>query len=327
MTTKIAARKLTLALVATACLAFAFPTLAQQSYPNKPIRLVVPFPPGGPADTLGRILAQNFTESLGQAVVVDNKPGASTIIGADFVAKSAPDGYTLLLAIDSTLTMNQALFTKLPYDPLKDFTPIGLVAEVPTMIAVNASFPAKTLGELLAMAKKSPGEVQFAHGAVTMHAAGELLNQMAGVKMTPVQYKGGGTTIMAVMGGEIPVTIESASGVIANLKTGRVRALAVAGPTRLRAAPDIPTASEAGVPGFNVAVWQSLVAPAGTPRPIINRLNAELKRILALPATREKLETAGMLPLTSTPEEMTSFVQTETKKWGTLIKDIGLKVN
>ena len=327
MTTKISTRKFTLALAATAYLAFAFPALAQQAYPNKPIRLVVPFPPGGPADTLGRILAQNFTESLGQAVVVDNKPGASTIIGADFVAKSAPDGYTLLLAIDSTLTMNQSLFTKLPYDPVKDFAPIGLVAEVPTMIAVNAAFPAKTLGQLLAMAKKSPGEIQFAHGAVTMQAAGELLNQMAGVKMTPVQYKGGGTTIMAVMGGEIPVTIESASGVIANLKTGRVRALAVAGPNRLRAAPDIPTASEAGVPGFNVAVWQSLVAPAGTPRPIIDRLNAQLKRLLALPATREKLEIAGMLPLTSTPEEMTTFVQAETKKWGGLIKEIGLKIN
>ena len=327
MTTKITKRKLALAMAAVTCLAFSLPALAQQAYPNKPIRLVVPFPPGGPADTLGRIIAQNLTETMGQAVVVDNKPGASTIIGADFVAKSQPDGYTLLLAIDSTLTMNQALFTKLPYDPIKDFSPISLVAEVPTMIAVNAAFPANTLGQLLAMAKKSPGEIQFATGTVTMQAAGELLNKMAGVKMVPVQYKGGGTTILAVMGGEIPVTIESAAGIIANLKTGRVRALAVAGPSRLRAAPDIPTASEAGVPGFNVAVWQSLVAPAGTPRPIIDRLNAELKRAMALPATREKLETAGMQPLVSTPEELAAYVQTETKKWGTLIKDIGLKVN
>ncbi|MDB5849353.1 MAG: transporter substrate-binding protein [Rhodoferax sp.] len=312
----------------TACLALAMPAAAQPApYPNKPIRLVVPFPPGGPADTLGRVIAQSLTESLGQAVMVDNKPGASTIIGADFVAKSAPDGYTLLLAIDATLTMNKALFTKLPYDPDKDFAPIGLVAEVPTMIAVNAAFPATTLAQLLDMARQRPGEIQFATGAVTMQAAGELLNQMASVKMVPVQYKGGGTTIMAVMGGEIPVTIESAAGVIANLKTGRVRALAVAGPTRLRAAPDVPTASEAGVPGFNVPVWQSLVAPAGTPRPIIDRLNAELQRTLALPATREKLETAGMLPRPSTPEELALYIQSETRKWGTLIKDIGLKIN
>jgi tripartite-type tricarboxylate transporter receptor subunit TctC len=308
------------------CLAFVLPAAAQP-YPSKPIRLVVPFPPGGPADTLGRIIAQNLSVSLGQAVMVDNKPGASTIIGADFVAKSPPDGYTLLLAIDSTLTMNQALFTKLPYDPARDFAPIGLVAEVPTMIAVGAAFPATTLAQLLDIARKSPGEIQFAAGAVTMQAAGELLNQMAGIKMVPVQYKGGGTTILAVMGGEIPVTIESAAGVIANLKTGRVRALAVAGPSRLRAAPDIPTASEAGVPGFNVPVWQSLVAPAGTPRPIIDRLNAELRRALTLPATREKLETAGMLPRPSTPEELGLYMQSETKKWGTLIKDIGLKIN
>ena len=218
----------TLALGFTACLALALPAAAQQApYPSKPIRLVVPFPAGGPADTLGRLIAQNLSRSMGQTVIVDNKPGASTIIGADLVAKAPPDGYTLLLAIDSTLTMNQALFTKLPYDPAKDFAPIGLVAEVPTMIAVNAAFPAKTLSELLDMARKSPGEIHFAIGAVTMQAAGELLNKMAGVKMIPVQYKGGGTTIMAVMGGEIPVTIESAAGVIANLKTGRVRALAL----------------------------------------------------------------------------------------------------
>ena len=317
-----------LAMSFAACIAFALPVSAQPIlYPSKPIRLVVPFPPGGPADTLGRIIAQNMSESLGQTVMVDNKPGASTIIGADFVAKSPPDGYTLLLAIDSTLTMNQALFTKLPYDPVKDFAPVGLVAEVPTMIAVNAAFPATTLAQLLDIARKSPGEIQFATGTVTMQAAGELLNRMAGVKMVPVQYKGGSTTIMAVMGGELPMTIESAAGVIANLKSGRLRALAVAGPSRLRAAPDVPTASEAGVPGFNVPVWQSLVAPAGTPRPIIDRLNAELRRALALPATREKLETAGMLPRPSTPEELGIYMQTETKKWGTLIKDIGLKIN
>ncbi|MDB5966023.1 MAG: tripartite tricarboxylate transporter substrate binding protein [Polaromonas sp.] len=315
------------ALLFAACLAL--PVVAQQApaYPTKPIRLVVPFPPGGPADILGRIVAQGLTETLGQSVIVDNKGGASTIIGADLVAKAPPDGYTLLLAIDATLTMNQALFSKLPYDPIKDFAPIGLVAEVPTMIAVNANYPAQNLAQLLDMARQKPGDVQFAAGAVTMQAAGEWLNKLAGTKMVPVQYKGGSTTILALMGGEIPVTIESAAAVIPNLKTGKVRALAVAGPARLRAAPQIPTAAEAGVPGFNAAVWQSLVAPAGTPRPIIDRLNRDLRKIMETPAMRDKLEIAGMQPLTSSPEELEKHIQTETKKWGEIIRDVGLKIN
>lgn len=311
----------------SSCLAF--PALAQQTpaYPTKPIRLIVPFLPGGPGDILGRIVAQGLTESLGQSVIVENRPGAGSVIGADLAAKAQPDGYTLLLAMDATLTMNQALFTKLPYDPIKDFAPIGLVAEVPTIIAVNANFPAQNLTQLLEIARQKPGEVQFAAGAVTMQVAGEWLNKLAGTKMVPVQYKGGSSSILAVMGGEIPVTIESAAGVIPNLKTGRVRALAVAGPSRLRAAPDIPTAAEAGVPGFNAAVWQSLVAPAGTPRHIIERLSRELKKVMEAPATRDRLQVVGMQPLTSSPEELEKFIQTETKKWGLIIKDVGLKLN
>lgn len=311
----------------SSCLAF--PALAQQTpaYPTKPIRLIVPFLPGGPGDILGRVVAQGLTESLGQSVIVENRPGAGSVIGADLAAKAQPDGYTLLLAMDATLTMNQALFTKLPYDPIKDFAPIGLVAEVPTIIAVNANFPAQNLTQLLEIARQKPGEVQFAAGAVTMQVAGEWLNKLAGTKMVPVQYKGGSSSILAVMGGEIPVTIESAAGVIPNLKTGRVRALAVAGPSRLRAAPDIPTAAEAGVPGFNAAVWQSLVAPAGTPRHIIDRLNRELKKVMEAPATRDRLGVVGMQPLTSSPEELEKFIQTETRKWGQIIKDVGLKLN
>lgn len=315
------------AFLLSSCLAF--PALAQQTpaYPTKPIRLIVPFLPGGPGDILGRIVAQGLTESLGQSVIVENRPGAGSVIGADLAAKALPDGYTLLLAMDATLTMNQALFAKLPYDPIKDFAPIGLVAEVPTIIAVNANFPAQNLTQLLEIARQKPGEVQFAAGAVTMQVAGEWLNKLAGTKMVPVQYKGGSSSILAVMGGEIPVTIESAAGVIPNLKTGRVRALAVAGPSRLRAAPDIPTAAEAGVPGFNAAVWQSLVAPAGTPRHIIDRLNRELKKVMEAPATRDRLGVVGMQPLTSSPEELEKFIQTETKKWGQIIKDVGLKLN
>ena len=306
-----------------------FQTLSAQTaqYPSKPIRLVVPFPAGGPADILGRLIAQNLSESLGQPVIVDNKGGANTVIGADLVAKAPADGYTLLLAIDSTLAMNPSLYSKLPYDPVKDFSPISLVAEVPCIIAVNPSFPAANLKQLLDIARRKPGEINFAQGTITMHAGGELLNQMAGVKMIPVAYKGGGTSIIAVMGGEVPVTMEAAATVLPNMRAGKVRALAVMGNRRLRAAPEIPTVSEAGVPGYNVAVWQSMVAPAGTPRVVIDRLNTELKKIMEQPAVRERLEKVGLEPLTSSPEELGKFIQAETVKWSKVIKDIGLKID
>lgn len=318
---------LLLRLVAIAVLgmAVAVPGFAQ-TYPSRSIRLLVPFPPGGPADILGRLIAQKMSEGLGQQVIVDNRPGANTVIAAELAARAAPDGYTVLMAIDSTLAMNPSLYTKLSYDPVKDFAPVALIAIVPAVLAANNSFPANTVQELVALAKAKPGELNFAAGTITMHVGGELFNKMTGTKMVPVFYKGGNTSIIALMGGEIPLSFEGAATVLPNWRSGKVKILGVMGARRLPQAPELPTIAESGVPGYDVSVWQSIVVPAGTPRDIVNRLNAELTRIMKLPETRERLTAAGIEPATSTPEELAAFMRSETAKWGQVIRDIGLKI-
>jgi tripartite-type tricarboxylate transporter receptor subunit TctC len=306
-------------------LGFAGSALAQ-AFPNKPIRLIVPFPPGGPADVLARILAQKMSEGFGQQVVVDNRPGGNTIIGADLAAKSPADGYTMLMAIDSTLTMNPALYTKLPYDPIKDFEPVSLIAIVPSMLVANLNAPFNTVPELIAYSKANPGKVMFGSGTIAMQLAGELFNNMTGTKMQNVPYKGGNTTITALMGGEVPVIFEGISTALTNWKAGKVKALGAMGAKRLPQAPELATVSEAGVPGYEAQVWQSVVVPAGTPRDVIAKLNAEVVRVMRLPDTRERLSAAGIEPVGSTPEELGSFVRSETAKWGKIIKEIGLKI-
>lgn len=298
-----------------------------QSYPTKSIRLVVPFPPGGgPADILGRTIAQRMSENFGQQVIVDNKPGANTIIGANAVAKAPPDGHTLLMAIDSTLTMNPTLYSKLPYDPLKDFDPVSLIAIVPTMLVVNKDVPVNNVQELIALAKSKPGQIMFGTGTIATHLAGELFNNMAGTKMINVPYKGASGSIKAVIGGEVPVSFSGVSTALVNWKAGRVKVLAAMGAKRLPQAPQVPTVAESGVPGYEAQVWQSIVVPAGTPREIITKLNAELTRIMKLPETRERLSSFGIEPASSTPEELAVFIRSETAKWTKIIKHIGLKV-
>jgi len=298
-----------------------------QSYPIRPIRLVVPFPPGGgPADILGRAIAQKMSENFGQQVIVDNKPGANTIIGAETVAKAPPDGYTLLMAIDSTLTMNPTLYRKLPYDPLKDFDPVSLIAIVPTMLVVNKDVPVNNVRELITLAKSKPGQIMFGTGTIATHLAGELFNSMTGTKMVNVPYKGASGSITAVIAGDVPVSFSGVSTALVNWKAGRVKVLAAMGATRLPQAPDVPTVAEAGVPGYEAQVWQSIVVPAGTPREIVVKLNTELTRIMKLPETRERLSKVGIEPTSSTPEELAAFIRSETAKWSKIIKDIGLKV-
>jgi len=316
-------RFLALALFALSVAGAAF----AQSYPSRAIRLVVPFPPGGgPADILGRAIAQKMSERFGQQVIVDNKPGANTIIGAEAVAKAPPDGYTLLMAIDSTLTMNPTLYRKLPYDPLKDFDPVSLIANVPTMLVVNKDVPVNNVRELIALAKSKPGQIMFGTGTLATHLAGELFNSMAGTKMINVPYKGASGSIAAIIAGEVPVSFSGVSTALVNWKAGRVKVLAAMGATRLPQAPEVPTVAEAGVPGYEAQVWQSIVVPAGTPREIIAKLNAELTRIMKLADTRERLSVVGIEPTSSTPEELAAFIQSETAKWSRIIKDIGLKV-
>jgi len=297
-----------------------------QSYPAKPIRLVVPFPPGGAADLLGRVVSQRMGESFGQQVIVENRPGANTIIGAEAVAKSAPNGYTLLEAIDSTLSMNPALYAKLPYDPLKDFEPISLIALVPNILVVGNAVPANSMQELIALAKSKPGEVMYSAGTITVHLGGELLNQMAGMRMVAVPYKGGNTAITALLTGEIHVALTAASNVVPLWKSGKLRALATMSGKRLPQFPELPTIAESGVPGYDVVIWQSIVAPAGTPREIVGKLNAELTRIMKLADTRERLNGAGLEPAYSTPEELGAFIRSESARWGKIIRDIGMKM-
>jgi tripartite-type tricarboxylate transporter receptor subunit TctC len=298
-----------------------------QSYPSRAIRLVVPFPPGGgPADILARIIAQKMSESFGQQVIVDNKPGANTIIGAEAVAKAPPDGYTLLMAIDSTLTMNPTLYSKLPYDPIRDFDPVSLIAIVPTMLVVNKDVPVNNVRELIALAKSRPGQIMMGSGTVATHLAGELFNSMAGTRMINVPYKGASGSMTAIIAGEVPVSFSGVSTALVNWKAGRVKVLAAMGATRLPQAPEVPTVAESGVPGYEAQVWQSIVVPAGTPREIIARLNAELTRIMKLPEARERLSVVGIEPAGSTPEELAAFIRSETAKWSRIIKDIGLKV-
>lgn len=297
-----------------------------QAYPNRAIRLLVPFPPGGPADILGRIIGQKMSESFGQQVIIDNRPGGNTIIAAEAAAKSAPDGYTVLMAIDSTLTMNPALYTKLPYDPIRDFDPVSLIAIVPSMLVANINFPVNNVQELIAMAKAKPGQIMFGSGTIAMQLAGELFNSMAGTKLTNVPYKGGATTITGLMSGDVPVLFEGISTALTNWKAGKVKAIAAMGAKRLPQAPDLPTVAEQGVPGYEAQVWQSVVVPKGTPREIVLKLNAELTRIMNLPEVRERLSVTGIEPASSTPEELGAFIRSETAKWGKVIKDIGLKI-
>lgn len=298
-----------------------------QSYPTRAIRLVVPFPPGGgPADILARAIAQKMSESFGQQVIVDNRPGANTIIGAEAVAKAPPDGYTLLMAIDSTLTMNPTLYSKLPYDPIKDFDPVSLIAIVPTILVVNNNLPVNNVRELIALAKSKPGQIMMGSGTVATHLAGELFNSMAGTKMINVPYKGASGSITALIAGEVPVSFSGVSTALVNWKAGRVKMLAAMGAKRLPQAPDLPTVAESGVPGYDAQVWQSIVVPAGTTREIIGRLNAELTRIMKLPETRERLWAVGIEPTSSAPEELAAFIRSETTKWSKIIKDIGLKI-
>ena len=297
-----------------------------QAYPSRAVRLLVPFPPGGPADILGRIIGQKMSESFGQQVLVDNRPGANTIIAAEIAAKSAPDGYTVLMAIDSTLTMNPALYSKLPYDPIRDFDPVSLIAIVPSMLVANINFPPNNVRELIALAKAKPGEIMFGSGTIAMQLAGELFNSMAGTKLTNVPYKGGATTITGLMSGDVPVLFEGISTALTNWKAGKVKAIAAMGAKRLPQAPDLPTVAEQGVPGYEAQVWQSVVVPKGTPRDIVLKLNVELTRIMKLPDVRERLATTGIEPASSTPEELGAFIRSETAKWGKVIKDIGLKI-
>jgi len=299
-----------------------------QAYPNKPIRLVVPFPPGGPTDILGRAIGAKLAELLGQPVIIDNRGGAGGGIGADNVAKSPPDGYSLLLGTTGTHTINPNLYSKLPYDPIKDFVAISLVVKYLNILVVNPNVPVKSVADLIALAKQKPGQVTFgsAGNGASNHLTGEMLAALAGVKMQHVPYKGSGPALNDVIAGQINFMFDQYSTVAPNIKAGRLRAIGIATKQRHRLLPDVPTISET-IPGFEVPLWYGLFAPAGTPRDVVNRLNAELTKVMNSAEIHERMTTLGWDPITNTPEEFTAQIKAESAVWADVVKKSGARID
>ena len=296
-------------------------------YPSKPIRLIVPFAPGGSNDIMARLLGQKLSESMGGQIVVDNRAGGSGIIGTDLAAKAAPDGYTLLM-MSLTFAVNPSLYSKLPYDTLKDLTPVTLVASAPLMLVVHPSIPAKSVQEFLAYAKANPGKLNFGSGGpgTTPHLAGEMLKLMARVQMTHVPYKGGGPALTDLMGGQIQLMLENIPSTLPLAKSGKVRALAVSSRQRSPLIPDLPTLDEAGLKGYEIVGWNGLFVPAGTPWNIVTHLHSETTRALAQADAKERLATMGAEGVGSSPDEFRAFVKAEISKWARVVKEAGLKV-
>lgn len=299
-----------------------------QTYPTKPIRLIVPYPPGGGNDTLARLFGAKLTEAWGQQVVVDNRPGAGTIIGTQIAARAVPDGYTLLLSSIATHAIAPNLYAKPGYDPVKDFAPITLLAVAPTVVCVNPSVPAKSLKDLIALAKARPDELKFASGglATPPHMAGEIFASMTGIKLVHVPYKGGGPAHAGLLGGESTMMFDTAASILPHVRAGKLRALAIARAQRLPEYPDLPTFAEAGVAGYEVNAWYSMHAPAGVPAQIIARVNRELVRILKLPDIQERLKVLGSEGIGNSPEEFGKFVRAESTKYAKAIRDAGVRV-
>ena len=296
-----------------------------QSYPVKPLRIVVPFTPGGPNDILARLIGQKMAETWGQQVIVDNRPGGGTVIGTEYAAKSPPDGYTLLIVSPSTAT-NPSLVTKLPYDTLRDLAPVILLATSPNVLVVHPSLPAKSVRDLLAVAKRRPGEVTFGSGGpgTSTHLAGEILALRGGVKMLHVPYKGAAPATIGLLSGEVSFQFGSILPLTPHIKAGRLRALAVSSPTRASVLPDVPPVAET-LSGFDASPFHGIVAPAGTPREIILKLNQEIGRIMSLPETRQRLALEGTEVRTGTPEQFDSFFRAEVEKWAKVIRQIGMR--
>jgi tripartite-type tricarboxylate transporter receptor subunit TctC len=307
----------------------ALPILARaQAYPSKPVTLVVPYAPGGTTDIVARLIGQALSASTGKTFLVENKGGGSTTIATGYVAKAQADGYTLL-ANEMTQTIVPALFPKLPFDPIKDIAPITVFAEAPYVLVVNSNVPAKNLRELVQLAKAQPGKLNFASGGAGSgpHIAGELLKSVAGIEMTHVPYKGSGPAVSDLLGGQVEVLITAAPTVSAQMGSGRMRPLAVAHGKRLSSLPEVPTAAEAGFPGFRIANWFGLAAPKATPPDVIAYLHAEVQKILKRADVREKLVAAGAEPVSMTPAEAARHIDAEVRRWGELIHKAQIKVD
>jgi tripartite-type tricarboxylate transporter receptor subunit TctC len=299
-----------------------------QAYPAKPIRFIVSFPPGGSADLVVRAMAPRMSERLGQQVVVENRPGAGGNIGVDVVAKAAPDGYTVGLAAAGALSVNSHLYASMPFNPEKDLAPITPLAMIPFFLIAHPSQPS-SLKAIIENAKARPGAISFGHGGngSAMHLSGELINLMAAVQLQAVPYKGSGPVASDVLGGQVPLGITDVPSALANVKAGKIKAIAVTTKRRIVAAPEVPTFAEAGIAGYEAIGWFGAVAPAGTPNPIVERLNQEMIAALAAPEIRERMLAAGAEPFTSSPQEFAAFIREESRKWASVIKAANVKLD
>ncbi len=299
-----------------------------QTYPNRPIRWIVTYPPGGPTDVVARAIGARLTEAWGQQIVIDNRAGAGGVIGTDLAAKAVPDGYTLLFGTSAGLTINPALSNKLPYDAVKDFSPVSLLVLNPQILVLNNAIPANTVKELIAYAKARPGQLNYAsvgQGSPN-HLGMELLKALAGIDLVHVPYKGTGPAITDLLGGQVQLMFNSMPSVLPLVKSGKLKGLAVGSAQRSPAIPDIPTVAEAGVPGFENVTWYGMFAPAKTPHDIIVKLNQQVVKILAEPEIAQRLASQGAEPRSSTPEELVKFMRMESARWKKVIQAAGIKL-
>ena len=297
-------------------------------YPNKPVRWVVPFPPGGSADIMGRMIGQDLAKALGHQVVIENRAGASAIVGSEYVAKSPADGYTLLQANVSQMTIHPSLYPRLPYDPLKDFAPVTVLGIVTSVMVTTPSLPVASVRDLVALAKKRPGQLNFTSSGAgsSTHLTGELLKQRAGIAMTHINYKGSGPALTDVMAGFVEIMFENLPSALPFINANKLKVLAVTGKDHSPVLKSVPTLAESGFPGFDMVSWQALVAPAGTPRAVVDRLNAEVAKVLKTPEMKEKMTGLGTDVVANSPEQFAQYLREETAKWSKIVKDAGIKL-
>jgi len=313
--------------IALLCL-LAAPLAQAQTYPNRPVRIVVPFPPGAATDTLGRLIAQRLTESWGQPVTVDNRPGAGSIIGAETSAKSAPDGTTIFMGHIGTHGANPALYAKLPYDPVRDFAPVSLLVTIPNLLAVHPSLPVASVRELIDLAKSKPGALNIGSPGISTssHLIIALFGSLTGTSMTHIPFKGTVAAMQGFVGGDVQVAFDTVTALMPHARAGKVRVLAITSKDRSATAPDVPPLAESGVPGFDVSTWFAFFVPTGTPRAVIDRVNGDVVRIMQTKDMSERLQGMGMNVVASSPEQLATHVNNEIARWGRVVKEANIKV-
>lgn len=307
----------------------ALPAWAQEAWPTKPVKLIVPFPPGGPTDVMGRTAAKVMAEKLGQPFVVENKAGAGGNIGGQYAAKAAADGYTLFMGTVGTQSINASLYKKMPFDPIKDFAPLTRVANVPNLLVANPQQPFKTVPEMIAYAKANPGKINFGSpgNGASPHLSGELFNAMAKVELTHIPYKGSAPAVTDLLGNQIAIMFDNLPSVIPHVRSGKLRAIAITTAKRSPELPDVPTIAEAGVPGYEAMSWFGLLAPAATPAPVLAKLSGALAKVLANPEVKKKIVDQGGEPVNETPAQFAAFIQSESVKWGKVVKSSGASLD